>query len=76
MTTTYYASVTSADETYTDVDHAGTSGTASDVFEFRMGNGTTVPTLRECIKALRRFERWIVQGGLNSAGANLPPSHG
>lgn len=75
MATTYYASLTGANpntgEIY-DVDHAGTSSTSTDSFEFRMGNGTYAPDRRECLMALERIRRWIIQGGLNQAGANLP----
>jgi hypothetical protein len=55
-----------------DVDHAGTSSTAADNIELRMGNGTYLPDRREVLMALERFERWIIQGGLDQAGANLP----
>ena len=72
MATTYYASVNTYPANMADVDHAGTSSTAGDVFEFRMGNGTYAPDRRECLMALKRVERWIMQGGLDQAGANLP----
>lgn len=72
MTTTYYASINTYPGLELDVDHSGTSGTAADVFEFRMGNGTYAPDRRECLMALKRLERWIIQGGLDQAGANLP----
>ena len=73
MTTTYYASITSDVRTFKDVDHAGTSGTAADIIEIRIGNGTYVPTRMEALLAMEAFERWIVQGGLDQLGANLPP---
>lgn len=77
MTTTYYASITSDASTVSaDMDHSGTSSTSTDVFEFRMGNGTYAPDRFECLKALEKIERWIVNGGLNGAGANLPPPSG
>lgn len=75
MATQYYASITGASPdtgSVYDVDHAGTSSTSGDSFEFRMGNGTYLPDRRECILALKRIERWIIQGGLDQAGANLP----
>jgi hypothetical protein len=75
MTTTYYASVNDYD-TLAEVAHAGTSGTSTDVFEFRMGNGTVAPTRFQCLQALRIIERWITNGGQNGAGANLPPPTG
>lgn len=74
MATTFYASINTSPTNFTDVDHAGTSSTAGDDFEFRMGNGTTVPDRRSALLALERIERWIIQGGLNQAGANLPPN--
>jgi hypothetical protein len=76
MTTTYFASVNDGDVYSKDVEHAGTSSTAADVIEVRMGNGTTVPTQRQVINGLNRIMRWILQGGLDGAGANLPPSRG
>lgn len=74
MTTTYYASGNDGDVYTKDMEHSGTSSTASDVFEFRMGNGTTVPTQRQCLNFLARVRRWILQEGLAGAGANLPPT--
>lgn len=77
MATTYYVSITSdADTLARDPDNAGTSSTAGDVFELRMGNGTTVPTQRQVLNAMEIFERWIIQNGLKGAGANLPPNRG
>jgi hypothetical protein len=77
MTTTYYVSITSdGDSISRDPDNAGTSSTAADVFELRMGNGTTVPTQRQVLNVLECFERWIIQNGLDGAGANLPPNRG
>lgn len=72
MATQFFASVQVEPGNFIDVDHSGTSGTATDSFEFRMGNGTYTPNRMECIRALERIKRWLVQGGLNSAGASLP----
>ena len=72
MATTFYASINTPGALYLDVDHAGTSSTAADNIELRMGNGTFAPDRREVLLALERFERWIIQGGLDQAGANLP----
>jgi hypothetical protein len=77
MASTYYASVNTATNNeatgyFMDVDHAGTASTSGDTIELRMGNGTYAPDRRECLLALKRFERWIMQGGLDQAGANLP----
>lgn len=76
MTTTYYASITSDVRTFGDVDNAGTSSTSTDIIELRMGNGTYAPSRQECYLALKKFQRWLEQGGLDQAGANLPtPAH-
>lgn len=72
MATTFYASVNGYTGLIQDVDHAGTSSTAGDIIELRMGNGTYSPDRREVLMALERLERWIIQGGLDQAGANLP----
>lgn len=76
MTTTYYASFTAEVRTLKDPDHSGTSGTAADVFEFRMGNGTYAPSRFECLLALENLKRWLVQGGLDGLGANIPVNSG
>lgn len=77
MATTYYASVTGdASKFSQDIDNSGTSSTAGDAFEFRMGNGTYAPDRHECIKAMERILRWLVQGGTKGAGTNLPPPTG
>ena len=72
MATTYYASITTQPGDFKDVDNSGTASTAADIIELRMGNGTYTPNRQEVQRALKRFERWLVQGGLNQAGANLP----
>lgn len=72
MTTTYYASVTSDASTMQDVSHSGTSSTSTDILEIRMGNGTYLPSRREVFNFLELIERWVLQGGLDQAGANLP----
>ena len=72
MATQYYASVNDA-RTMTDVAHAGTSGTATDIFELRIGDGTYVPSVTETLFALKIIERWLIQNGLDQLGANLPP---
>lgn len=72
MAATYYASITTVPSSFTDVDNNGTASTAADIIELRMGNGTYAPTRHEVIDALRRFERWVIQGGLDQAGANVP----
>lgn len=76
MAAQYYMSVNDMDTVAADVAHAGTSGTATDIIELRLGDGTYVPTLRQAINALDIFRRWMVQRGLDGAGANLPPNSG
>lgn len=72
MATIYYASVVGDAEQMADCN-SGTSSTSTDIIELRMGNGTYVPTRRECLQALKLIERWIIDSGTNGAGANLPP---
>lgn len=76
MATIYYASSNGGDVISGDPDHVGTSSTAADLVELRMGDGTTVPTQRRVLNILEQFERWIKQNGLNGLGANLPPNRG
>lgn len=76
MTTTYYMSANDGDSISLDPEHVGTSSTAGDLVELRMGNGTVVPTQRQVLNIMERFERWIVQNGLDGLGANLPPNRG
>lgn len=71
MATQYYASVNDF-RTMKDVAHAGTSGTAADLMEVRIGDGTYLPSREEALLGLLILQRWIMQGGLNQAGANLP----
>lgn len=73
MATQYYVGFNDS-EHVRDAASSGTSGTAASVFEFRMGNGTYVPSQTECIKVLRLIERWIINGGLRGAGAGIPPA--
>lgn len=76
MATTYYMSFNDLDTISADPAHAGTSSTAGDNVEVRMGNGTYVPTQRQVLNGLEIGERWIIQNGLDGAGANLPPNRG
>ena len=83
MTTTYYASVTNdvrryvdfgaADDAGTTDGHVGTSSTSTDILELRIGNGSYLPSRDEAVLFCRKAIRWLMQGGLNQAGANLPP---
>lgn len=72
MATIYYASINDLHTVSKDVDHSGTSSTAGDVLEIRMGNGTFAPTRFDVLVGLGRLTRWVMQGGLDGAGANLP----
>lgn len=73
MTTTYYASITSdACLLGKDVDNVGTASTASDIIELRVGNGTYAPDRAEVLKAIKRLERFYLQGGLAGKGATIP----
>jgi hypothetical protein len=72
VTTTYYASINTPSSLVEDVDNSGTSSTASDNIEIRIGNGTYAPDRREVIMACNRFIRWVVQGGLDQLGTNIP----
>ncbi len=75
MAATYYFSVTVdpsiLDQNSTNMN-SGTASTATDIIELRMGNGTYAPDRAEVVKFLALAERWILQGGLNQAGANVP----
>ena len=72
MAATYYASFNTPASLIEDADNSGTSSTASDNFEVRMGNGTYAPDRRECIMYAERYIRWIIQGGLDQLGTNIP----
>ena len=77
MATTYYASLSSNASFFAqDPDHSGTSSTAGDWLEVRMGNGTYAPDKHECIKGLLRLVRWLEQSGVKGAGASIPPPTG
>ncbi len=76
MAAQYYMSANDGDIYSKDVEHAGTSSTATDLIELRIGDGTTIPGQRQVLNVLKRFERWIIQNGLDGAGANLPANRG
>jgi len=75
MATQYYVSIlkdsSSFDQTTANL-HNGTSSTAADNYEFRMGNGTYLPDRHQALLALETIKRYIQQNGLNGLGANLP----
>jgi hypothetical protein len=75
MATQYYVSITRDPSNLAQDStnlNSGTASTSTDSFEFRMGNGTYLPNREQCLHALEMFHRWIMQGGLNQAGASLP----
>lgn len=74
--TTYYMSFNDGDIFSAEPEHAGTSSTATDLIEVRMGTAGSNVTHRQVINALRRGIRWMIQAGVNGAGANLPPDRG
>jgi len=76
MADIYYASGNDFDAISKDPEHVGTSSTATDIMELRMGDGTTVPTQRQVLNFCERIERWVIQNGLDGLGANLPPDRG
>ena len=54
-------------------DHVGTSSTAGDKVELRFDQALTG---RQVLNTMKRFERWLIQNGLNNAGASLPVNRG
>lgn len=74
--TTYYVSANDLDTVSADPAHAGTSSTATDLIELRMGTAGTNVTHRQVMNFLAIAKRWLVQDGLAGAGANLPPDRG
>lgn len=74
--TTYFMSTSDFDTLSKDPQHAGTSSTATDLIELRAGTAGANVTHRQILNALQIFERWVIQKGLDGAGANLPPSAG
>ncbi len=52
--------------------NSGATTTAGDIIELRMGSAGTNVDRHQALMALEIFKRWIMQGGLNQAGANLP----
>lgn len=76
MAAQFYMSITTSADDFKDVDNSGVASTAGDFLELRIGNGTYTPDRGEVLKGLLRFHRWVMQGGLNQAGANLPQPTG
>ena len=78
MATTFF-SVTvdpgSLDQSSANV-HVGATTTSTDILELRMGSSTANVTRHQALLFLEMAHRWIVQGGLNQAGASLPQPTG
>lgn len=71
----YFMSITAIGDSssYKDPDHVGTSSTSGDELELRITYTQSPAATRiQALQGLERFRRWILQGGLDSAGANLP----
>lgn len=71
MAAQYYVSSNMGDLDMSDPANAGTSGTAGDDLELRIGDGTNLPTKKDVQLFMRQVKRWLRKGGLG-AGANLP----
>lgn len=71
--TTYYMSTSDFDTVAKDPANVGTSSTAADLIELRVGTAGTNVTHRQIMNAIEIFRRWIMKNGLG-AGANLPPN--
>ena len=78
MATQFFMSTNGlGDHNYTTANlHQGTSTTATDIFEFRMGDATYLPDRFECLKALDFFKNLIINGGALSQGATMPQPTG
>ncbi len=75
MAAQYYASITADASTVKNVSHSGTSGTAGDWCELRMGDGTNTPTRSQVLQMLEIFRRHIIQGGIvPNVGDDIPPA--
>lgn len=75
MAAQYYASILADCSTMKNVSHSGTSGTAADWIELRMGDGTNTPTRSQVLQALDIFRRHIIQGGIvPGVGDDIPPA--
>lgn len=74
MASQFYASITADCSTLKNVSHSGTSGTAADWIELRMGDGTNTPTRQQVLQALDIFRRHLIQGGIvPNVGDDIPP---
>ena len=75
MATTFFVGINvdpgSLDQSTTNLT-VGTATTATCVLELRMNSSTVALTRHQVMMGLEMFKRWVEQGGVNQAGANLP----
>lgn len=71
MAAQYYMSSNRGQLRMRDPENVGTSGTAGDDIELRVGDGTNLPTKQDVLLFFEQCKRWMLKGGLG-AGANLP----
>lgn len=76
MASSWYMSITHAGDAASyskEPDNTGTSSTATDEIELRILNSNSpAPTRKQVWDALERFQRWLLQGGQDFGGTNLP----
>ena len=75
MATTFFVGInvdpSSFDQSSTNLT-VGTTTTSTCIMELRMNSSTVALDRPQVLKGLEMFHRWVMQGGLNQAGANLP----
>ena len=75
MATTFFVGINvdpaSADQSATNLT-VGTTTTATCILELRMNSSTVAIDRAQVLEGLEMFKRWVIQGGVNQAGANLP----
>ena len=78
MATTFFSVTVDAggfDQSSANVN-VGATTTSTDILELRMGSSTANIDRHQALMGLEIFKRWIMQGGLNQAGASLPQPTG
>lgn len=75
MATTFFVGInvdpSSFDQSSTNLT-VGTTTTSTCIMELRMNSSTVALDRPQVLKGLETIKRWVMQGGLNQAGANLP----
>ena len=56
--------------------NSGATTTSTDILELRMGSSTANVDRHQVLMFLEIAKRWVMQGGLNGAGASLPQPTG